>query len=240
MTKRKNKQKQNEYDNFDEFAKNYRTIHSDNIKISGESSEYFAEFKIKWLKQNVEKEDFKFLDFGCGDGALGEYFVKYFNDKATYDGVDISQESINIANEKQLKGIVFQSFNGSELPFEDNTFDYCMAACVFHHIDHSLHEQILHEIKRVLKKGGKFYLWEHNPHNPITRKVVAECEFDKDCVLLKPKYAKDMMNKVGFASVKNEFVIFIPRKDFLKPLLFIENYLTGIPIGAQYITTAVK
>jgi ubiquinone/menaquinone biosynthesis C-methylase UbiE len=240
MIKRKKKQKNNEFDNFDEFATNYRTIHNESIKISGETSEYFAEFKIKWLKQNAEMEDFKFLDFGCGDGTLGEYFLKYFSDKATYDGVDISQESIRVANEKQLSGPAFHSFNGTVLPFEDNTFDYCMAACVFHHIDHSLHEQILQEIRRVLKKGGKFYLWEHNPHNPITRKVVAECEFDKDCVLLTPKYSKNIMKKTGFDSVKNEFVIFMPRKNFMKPFLFIENYLTGVPIGAQYITTAVK
>jgi ubiquinone/menaquinone biosynthesis C-methylase UbiE len=115
-----------------------------------------------------------------------------------------------------------------------------MAACVFHHIDHSLHLEVLNEIKRVLKKGGKFYLWEHNHHNPVTRKVVAECEFDKDCVLLKPAYSGKLMKKAGFASVTNDYVIFMPRKNFLKPFLFIENMLSGVPIGAQYVMTAVK
>jgi len=227
------------FDNFDEFARNYRNIHNENIKISGEDSDYFAEFKIKWLKKKSKEKNIKFLDFGCGDGTLARWFYNYFPN-SSYDGVDISQESINVANERNIPKANFKTFDGHILPYENNSFDSCMAACVFHHIEHNLHSQILEEIRRVLKPGGKFYLWEHNPHNPITRKVVAECEFDKDCVLLKPSYSKSLLKGAKFSKVANNYVIFMPRSKAFKPFVSMEKFLTAVPIGAQYVMIATK
>lgn len=234
-----NTNKERKFDNFDEYAKDYRTIHNENIQISGESSEYFAEFKIKWLQKNIKETHFTFLDFGCGDGTLADWFVKYFPN-AQYFGIDISDESIKIAQLKNLKNTEFHTFDGIKIPFPDQYFNYSIAACVFHHIDHSLHPQVLDEIKRVLKPNGSFFLWEHNPLNPITRKVVSECIFDKDCVLLKPSYSETIVRSAKFNNYKSDFVIFMPRKSIFKPFLFMENWFKKIPIGAQYILTAIK
>jgi SAM-dependent methyltransferase len=227
------------FDDFDSFAQDYRTIHTENIKISGESSEYFAEFKLKWLSEKVDNKAFQFLDFGCGDGALAQWFYQYFP-QAHYFGVDISAESIAVAKNKNIKGAQFEVFDGIKLPFPDNTFDSCMAACVFHHIDASLHGEVLKEILRVLKPQGIFYLWEHNPYNPITRKVVAACEFDKDCVLLTPKYAKSIIKGGHFSEFKMNYVIFMPRSSFFKRILGIEKYFSAVPLGAQYVLSASK
>ncbi len=40
----------------------------------------------------------------------------------------------------------------------------------------------------VLKKKGRVYIFEHNPYNPVTRYLVATCEFDRDAVLFKKKF----------------------------------------------------
>lgn len=227
------------FDDFDSFAQDYRTIHTENIKISGESSEYFAEFKLKWLSEKVDNKAFRFLDFGCGDGALAQWFYSYFP-ASQYEGVDISSESIAVAQSKGIEGAKFSVFDGIKLPFPDNSVDICMAACVFHHIDASLHPLVLDEILRVLKPQGVFYLWEHNPYNPITRKVVAACEFDKDCVLLTPKYAKSIIKGGRFSGFSMDYVIFMPRSPFFKRILGIEKYFSSIPLGAQYVLRAIK
>ena len=37
------------FDQFDEFALDYREVHSKNVRLSGADSHYFAEMKVKWL-----------------------------------------------------------------------------------------------------------------------------------------------------------------------------------------------
>ena len=50
---------------FDNFSQNYTKIHNQNIKISGESSEYFSEYKVKALDDFYSwynlKKDIKIL-----------------------------------------------------------------------------------------------------------------------------------------------------------------------------------
>jgi len=111
---------------------------------------------------------------------------------------------------------------------------------VFHHIKHQLHEGILMEIKRILKQGGRFYNFEHNPNNPLTRKVVNECEFDKDAVLLSPFYHKSIIIKSGLKLNQLNYTIFFPRHKIFKIFHFTEKLLSWLPIGAQYYVRAVK
>ena len=111
---------------------------------------------------------------------------------------------------------------------------------VFHHIEHSLHLGILKEIYRVLKKRGRFYNFEHNPNNPLTRKVVKECPFDEDAVLLKPSYHKTIIGKSDLNLEKLSYTLFFPRHKFFKLFLPIEKLLSCCPIGAQYYIKATK
>lgn len=229
-----------EFDDFDEFAKDYRSIHDKSVEISGADSDYFSEYKIlEVLKYEKAKNSMKILDFGCGDGNSSKYFSKYFNNSEII-GIDVSEQSIKEANQKKIKNAGFQSFNGKTIPFEDNQFDVIFTSMVFHHIEHNLHDSILNEIRRVLKPGGRFYNFEHNPNNPLTRKVVRECPFDEDAVLLKPSYHKMITIKSGLNLKNINFTLFLPRHKLLKPLLGLEKFLTWCPIGAQYYIRSIK
>jgi len=230
--------KNRKFDDFDHFANNYRKIHNNNIKLSGEESNYFSEHKIKTIKLVEKNDELNFLDFGCGDGNSAIHFTNYFPN-SKYSGIDISSESIQIAKLKSSIKLNFQSFDGINIPFEDNSFDVIFTACVFHHIDFKLHQNLFKEIYRVLKPGGKFYIFEHNPWNPVTRHLVNTCPFDEDAILLSPNYTKKTLNKIFKKSITN-FILFFPRHKLFSPFIKLEGLLTKIPLGGQYYTIAQK
>jgi len=224
---------------FDDFAKDYREIHTKTMQISGADSDYFAEHKMISLSGVFPKNEFNFLDLGCGDGITAKYLYKHQN-QAIYNGIDISELSINEAKQRGYKRANFAVFDGNKIPFEDNTFDFIFSACVFHHINFKLHPTLFAEVFRVLKKGGKFILWEHNPYNPITRHIVNTCPFDKDAVLLNKSYAKTTFKNAGFSSITTNFVLFFPRNKVFKFFLFLEKYLSWLPLGGQYFMIGNK
>ena len=221
------------FDEFDKFANNYRDIHSKNIEITGESSEYFSEHKIQLLSKDLKDSSFKFVDFGCGDGNTSIYIQKYFP-SAEYIGFDISEKSIQVAKNRGMQNATFSLFDGTNIPLEDNTVDVIFTACVFHHIDFDKHDEIMKEIYRVLKPSGKFYIFEHNPWNPITQKIVSTCTFDVDAVLLNSNYTYKLFKKTKFINIHKNYILFFPRNKIFKQFLKLEKFLTKIPLGGQY------
>lgn len=233
------KNKNRKFDEFDHFANEYREIHNKNIKISGLDSDYFSDHKIKILKENEKTDAIDLLDFGCGDGNSAEFFNKYFKN-SSYKGIDISTESINIAKTKEFINTEFQFFDGENIPFNDNSMDVIFTACVFHHINFKLHQNLFLEIYRVLKPGGRFYIFEHNPWNPVTRHMVNTCPFDKDAVLLSHKYTQKMFKQAKFNKIETNFILFFPRHNFFKIFLQLEPKLKKIPFGGQYYIKGIK
>lgn len=227
------------YDDFDEFAENYRNIHTENIKISGTDSYYFAEMKVRLLKDSETKTSIALLDVGCGDGATEYYFQQYFP-KWKIEGIDVSSESIQVAQRRNLSNATFQVYDSITIPFEDNAFDRIFIAGVLHHISFNQHDRLIKEMYRVLKKNGKILLYEHNPLNPLTRYLVKTCVFDKDAKLLLPWYTKKLLQRNKLNIENLQYIIFFPRKGFLSKLIFLEKYLQWIPLGGQYFCRAVK
>jgi ubiquinone/menaquinone biosynthesis C-methylase UbiE len=225
---------------FDRFVSDYRDIHTKNIGlISGENSFYFSELKIKELSKYETNDNIKILDFGCGDG-VGEVFLEKYFPAFQITGIDVSGESIKKARKKQLMHTVFQEYDGTHLPYEDSSFDVVYTACVFHHIAKEQQQALINEIYRVLKIGGRFYFFEHNPYNPVTMHLVKTCEFDVGVKLITARKAKKMMKQTGFSRNKIHYIIFFSRHRIFSPFLFLEKYFTRLPFGAQYYLQAVK
>lgn len=229
-----------DFDNFDEFAKNYREIHNENIKVSGADSSYFAEHKVVEVSKAEQlPQPLSILDIGCGDGISAVFFNKYFS-TSQYQGIDVSEESIKEAEARNVPTATFKPYDGFHIPFADNHFDIVFIACVLHHILPEHHLQLLTEAKRVMKPGGRIYIFEHNPYNPVTRKIVNDCVFDHDAILLYPPYARRVMKKAGFSRVGIFFTLFFPRGGFFKKILGLEKFLTWLPLGGQYFVKAFK
>lgn len=227
------------FDDFDEYANDYRLIHSDNIKLSGADSFYFAEMKVRLLQPFEKNIGLKVLDIGCGDGATELFMQQYFSEWEI-TGLDVSEKSIGAAHDRMLDKVVFSIYNGKEIPMADETADVVFVAGVLHHVAYNLHQGFAMEISRVLKKGGRLYLFEHNPLNPLTRYLVNTCVFDKDARLLHSKYTVKLLKQNKLKFLGKLFVIFFPRKGWLSKLIFLEKYLTWLPLGGQYFIRAIK
>ncbi len=99
-------------------------------------------------------KDKQVLDIACGDG----YGSRLLAEKATWvTGVDIDQEVINLAKKKyKADNLQFKQGDITQIPFNVETFD--LVVC-FETLEHSSkHNELLSEIKRVLKKGGQLII----------------------------------------------------------------------------------
>ena len=227
---------------FDKFAAEYRAMHAANIKVSGESPEYFAEYKIVDIARDAAalgalSAQPRVLDFGAGVGYSVPFFARHLP-SARITCLDVSQKSLEVGAAEHGARAEFTHFDGARIPYADATFDIALASCVFHHISERKHVQLLAEIRRVLTPRGLLFVFEHNPLNPLTRHAVDTCPFDENAVLIRASNMRRRVLDAAFADAKVNYRIFFPHA--LRRLRGLEPRLTWLPLGAQYYVRASK
>jgi SAM-dependent methyltransferase len=224
---------------FDKFADEYRQLHAQNIRLSGEDPEYFAEYKIADLARILSGEltacDPAVLDFGAGIGKSVPYFHKYFP-RPRIVCLDVSAKSLEIGRSRFGDAAKFVHFDGARVPFPDNSFDVAFLACVLHHIPQGEHISILKELHRVVRADGALLIYEHNPYNPLTVHAVNSCVFDANAKLLKARELAASIRAAGFNQPVVRYRIFFPHA--LRSLRGLEPWLAWLPLGAQYCVYA--
>ena len=110
----------------------------------------------------------RILDIGCG---ATPYFLLHakFNQKF---GIDPSLE--NLQNNQNIILRHFDIEQNAELPFEDNFFDVIAILAVFEHIEPEKIPDVLRQIKRTLKPGGRFILTTPCPWSDKLLKFMAK------------------------------------------------------------------
>ena len=122
---------------------------------------YFVRHGIKdGVYQYAGQLTGKMLDFGCGSKPYRSFFRV-----DEYIGVDF--ENVGHPHDNEQIDVFY---DGKSIPFEDSRFDSILCSEVFEHIFNL--EEILRELNRVLKPGGKMlitcpFVWnEHEvPHD---------------------------------------------------------------------------
>lgn len=155
---------------FDQFADEYYNMHATNIAITGEQPEFFAEYKIRVLRQDLQTLDGpsrRILDFGSGTGNSIPFFHNHHPD-AELTCADVSRRSLDVAKARFPSRMRELLIEHDALNVDDGSFDVAFSACVFHHIPHSEHQHWLSELRRVVRPGGMIAIFEHNPLNPLT------------------------------------------------------------------------
>jgi len=219
---------------FDSFATNYEELVSDSIRITGESSDYFAAYKAEYLARRVApRSESKLLDYGCGVGLLSAHLKRQLSGMRI-DGFDVSRDSV----ERIGKSLLGQGTFSSNL--EDLAHDYAVIVLsnVLHHVKPEERKSLIRQAGSRLAGGGKLVVFEHNPLNPLTRWAVSQCAFDKDAVLLPCRETKGYFRSSDLQLIWRDYIVFFPR--WLRMFRPLEPSLHWCPLGAQYVVVAEK
>jgi len=218
-------------DKFDRVAGDYERLHARSIGLSGEGSDYFAQNKLECLLRRGVAADARVLDFGCGVGNVTAKLAQHF---ANVTGYEPSPKSAELARQRVPAAAIHDDLGA----LADEHFDVVVLSCVLHHVPLAERASLLRTVRRKLREGGRLFVFEHNPLNPLTRRAVALCAFDDDAVLLWPWEATQLLESAGFSRVERDYIVFFP-----KPLAFLrrfEGLLRQLPAGAQQLVVGTK
>jgi ubiquinone/menaquinone biosynthesis C-methylase UbiE len=97
----------------------------------------------------------KLLDVGCGTGNI---LCKLINGKRELFGIDLSENMVSECSKRMAHNAEIKVADAEHIPYEDNFFDVLICNASFHHYPHP--EEVLKEMKRILKKGGQLLIGE--------------------------------------------------------------------------------
>jgi ubiquinone/menaquinone biosynthesis C-methylase UbiE len=177
----------------------------------------------------------RILDFGSGNGGSVPYVRKHLP-TAQLTCLDVSRRSLEIAQRRFPSFAQYVHFDGAHIPFPAEHFDIAYTACVFHHIDQVEHVALLRELNRVLRPGGLLFVFEHNPYNPLTVRIVNTCPYDEHARLIRGDVMKQRVTAAGFSAASIRYRVFFPRA--LRLLRPLERVLAWLPLGGQYYALA--
>ena len=221
---------------FDRYGDSYEEAVDDAIKFGGAEHAFYLEAKARALLELARRElgdaaRLHALDVGSGPGSLHPYLAEI----GALEGVDVSQALVERAAAAN-PGVRYRRYDGRTLPFPDARFDLAFAVNVFHHVEPPDRANLAAELARVVRPGGIVAVFEHNPLNPLTRLVVARCEFDDGVQLLRTREVRALLEQAGLQPVERRYILFFPwRASFLQRL---EARLGAVPLGAQHLTAA--
>ena len=116
----------------------------------------------KFILKRTQPLRGKILEIGSGNGyttlslaKAGYKFTSIDNDKES-----LKRTALNLAYEKLLPSVEFYVMDGRKLSFNNGSFNNIILVNLFHHIDKV--DNILSEIDRVLRIGGKIIMADFN------------------------------------------------------------------------------
>ncbi len=225
---------------FDRLADDYHDHHKENVAITGESPEFFHEYKILDLAELISISNVpvrNILDFGSGIGNSVPYFRKCFP-YAELCCADVSTRSIEVAQGRFPGSEKYVVIDKGRIPLANGSQDVVFSAGVFHHIPHEEHQSWLAEMRRVTRPDGLLAIYEHNPLNPLTARAVHTCALDVNARLIRGGTLRKRALSVGWEDVRVYYRLFFPA--MLKLLRPLEKHLGWLGLGAQYRMTARK
>ena len=213
---------------FDKFTHDYNQLLNDKTRFFSANDEYFARYKVEIVRAQVRTPVCSVLEYGCGIGRNIPFLRRAFPD-ASVVGSDISPASLEIARHDS-PDIEFVLEPDSTEP--KGCFDVIFVAGVFHHVPVDQRVDMARTLSARLTPGGAVFVFEHNPFNPLTRRIVNSCPYDEDAVLLKPSELQDILERGGLTVERKAYCLFVPPR--LSALTWLEAWLGWLPLGGQY------
>ena len=211
--------------NFDNYADNYKDYITKSLGNLENNLNYYHIKKSEILKKELGYQPKKILDLGCGVGTMLELLIKSFQG-STFYAYDESKKSMDYIKKK------FPKINHLDNLETNEKFDLIFISAVVHHVKSGDRDDLFKNIYNLLSPNGVMFVFEHNPYNPVTLKMVTNCEFDADAELIKKNDLINLCKKNNFKIIKSGYIHFFPSK--LSFLFKLESYLKWFFLGAQY------
>ena len=208
----------------------------------------FADKKNRFNKYMVKnafsiyypKKEEKIIDLGCGWGNIS---LALQSENFDVTGLDYSLKSVEICKKTALKmGFDPNKFicaDATNTGLKKNSFDVAYCCDLVEHLYPEIHNKLISEARRILKKGGKFVIYTPNPthifellkqNNIILKKDVAHVDYKTMARLI------ESLKNNGFI-IKKSFYI-----ESHVPLLrnFEKVFLSYIPILRRRIAVLAE
>lgn len=213
---------------FDYYTENYNRLLQEGTSFFSKSEEYFARYKVELIRKQIDSPVTRILEYGCGIGRNIPFLQQAFPD-AVIVGSDVSSASLEVAR-RDNAGVEF--FQEDENARAAGLYDLIFVAGVFHHIPVAQRVEVARVLFNRLSPGGVLFVFEHNPYNPVTRRIVNNCPYDEDAVLLKPSELIKVLSEAALIVERKAYCLFVPPS--LSVLTRLESRFGWLPLGGQY------
>jgi len=229
---------------FDRHAATYDGGLDNPLKRMMGDADSFIAVKARWLlrrEPGLRAGGVSLLDYGCGAGDLMRVLAG-LGGRASFTGCDVSTGMLAEAAARWPATLgpapALAPQAGARTPFADRQFDVATISAVLHHVPVPERPAVYAELGRVLRPGGRLYVFEHNPRNPLVRHVIARTPIDENAILLDAGEVEDGLLGSGRYEVETDYLMFMPPG--LGWLRFVDRALAWLPLGAQYAVAARK
>jgi ubiquinone/menaquinone biosynthesis C-methylase UbiE len=227
---------------FDKHAQGYDGGIDDPIKGRLGSADDYIAVKARWLLRRepaLLEGGFDVLDYGCGAGDLMRVLAG-LGAKANFTGCDVSAGMLAEVGKRWPVELgtapATAPQDGALTPFADEQFHIVAISAVLHHVPPAERAAVYAELGRVLKRGGRLYVFEHNPRNPLVRHVIARTPIDANAILLDASEVRQGLLASRRYEIETDYLMFMPPAiGFLRG---VDRALAWLPLGAQYAVQA--
>ncbi len=159
----------------------------------------------------------KVLDFGCGIGlqsyllakrSYDVYGLETVEDKSLDGFLKGNADEHKRTRDESMKKVweliqqkvhvKFQFYDGVYIPFADGYFDVVFTYAVLEHIPPVELDNIISEIRRVLKNNGIFYIFQLPQRTSYTEYVARKLGMESHEYLWEYRTMKKLLNRAGF------------------------------------------
>ena len=219
---------------FDQVADTYDDQLKTALGAFGDESEYFARYKVELVSQTLRGSSVEtILDYGSGIGASIPYF-KVFFPSAQILATDLSSESLKrlTTEHPDVNAVLPSDLKGHQ-------FDLVFVSCVVHHMPVDSRIAEIGKLSELVRPGGHICVFEHNPFNPLTRRIVSKCEFDEGVVLVSRRRLRRLFTTQHESlDLRSGYCMFFPPA--LKWFTFLDRFIRWLPLGGQHFLLGRK
>jgi dolichol-phosphate mannosyltransferase len=161
---------------------------------------YWQQTRVRIIRDMLEGQTESILDVGCGSSKLLQSLPSAI-------GLDMRLDKLRFM---QRTNRLLMAGDLARLPFADASFDTVICSQVIEHVQH---DNVLAELKRVLKAGGRLILgtpdyatWQWRLIEPIYHRVLPRAYADKHVTQYTRGQLKRMLDDAGFDLQREAYV----------------------------------